>query len=211
MNEHLDHLTREELIGLLTREQDGRMAADCAWMEAQNEIDKLKKARTPAGYAVLAVELKLALDLLRQGQLEGTSSEWYDAIATTASRYAWWSGFPSTGYKVTRMDSVQSGSDMSREEWGQWHLDRANLTLQHFNGYYVDLERCKSSASVLDWLCQVENKTWATADDVLELLRALGDLMGGIQAKMCGYETEHMKGRNWAKVLREDANRSNRT
>jgi hypothetical protein len=45
------------------------------------------------------------------------------------------------------------------------NVDLSNLTLNIFNGgrevYYIDLERCLSSAQVLDWICQISGKTWA--------------------------------------------------
>jgi hypothetical protein len=86
-----------------------------------------------------------------------------------------------------------------KRQWGHWRLNPKDpLCLEYLEHpgddhwlYYVDLERCRTSAEVLDWLCQVSQKTWATSEDVGDLLRALDHLAGRLQSCMCGFGEEH--------------------
>ncbi len=44
-----------------------------------------------------------------------------------------------------------------------WRINFDRLTIEHVRGpefYYVNLQRCLSSAAVLDWIIQVERKRW---------------------------------------------------
>ncbi|WP_345390935.1 hypothetical protein [Haloechinothrix salitolerans] len=50
------------------------------------------------------------------------------------------------------------------------------LTLGH-DDYYVDLERCTTSAEVLDWIAQVAEKPWANDEVLAGLVRALNDVL----------------------------------
>lgn len=72
------------------------------------------------------------------------------------------------------------------DSWGCWQLKLSNLTLEQTcrPWYYIDLERCRTSAAVLDWICQVAGKQWATNDVLADLVRALDDLLQP-QATMC--------------------------
>src|SRR5438105_766909 len=75
--------------------------------------------------------------------------------------------------------------------WGAWRLNLRDLTLE-FNGggdYYVDLEGCITSAEVLDSICQVAGKTWATAENLGDLVRAVNDLVQP-QAQLCSMGVE---------------------
>lgn len=55
--------------------------------------------------------------------------------------------------------------------WGLWSLDAGSYVLNHDGdaGYWVDLERCRSSAEVLDRIVQVSHKAWADSYDVAML------------------------------------------
>ncbi len=80
---------------------------------------------------------------------------------------------------------------MARQlEWGHWQLNLATKCLEFREEgswrYEVDLDRCKTSAQILDWLCQLLEKSWVTTTDVGCLLQALDDLSGGLQASVCG-------------------------
>jgi len=45
--------------------------------------------------------------------------------------------------------------------WGPWLLDPEAAVLWHRDyGYEIDLERCLTSAQVLDWIMQVNGKEW---------------------------------------------------
>lgn len=77
--------------------------------------------------------------------------------------------------------------------WGPWRLDPDNLVLicedeQHPAGYEVDLELCTTSAQVLDWIMQVEMKTWADDQVVAGLIRALNDVLRP-QSTLCSSGT----------------------
>ncbi len=74
---------------------------------------------------------------------------------------------------------------MSGEDWGPWHLNRRNLTLEH-PYYEVDLERCLSCAETLDIIAQVAGKRWATDEVLGALVRALNDLLRP-QANLCPF------------------------
>lgn len=65
-----------------------------------------------------------------------------------------------------------------KDGFGGWFLDREALCLvlrdeQGRELYDVDLERCRTSAAVLDWICQVAGKTWADDRILSGLVRAL--------------------------------------
>ena len=70
-----------------------------------------------------------------------------------------------------------------------WRFVRENLTLAFHQGthhYEVDLERFINSAAMLDWIFQIEMKTWATDENVRNLLRAFRDTIDP-QANLCSF------------------------
>jgi hypothetical protein len=73
--------------------------------------------------------------------------------------------------------------------WGPWLLDPEYLTLQWADEgncmYEVDLERCLTSAAVLDWIAQVCQKLWADDYVVAGLVHALDDVLH-LQSTLCG-------------------------
>lgn len=52
------------------------------------------------------------------------------------------------------------------------------------NRYEVDLEWCRTSAEVLDWIAQIAAKNWAGDATVAGLVRALEDVLDP-QANLC--------------------------
>ncbi|HEY3451909.1 MAG TPA: hypothetical protein VGK67_36460 [Myxococcales bacterium] len=68
-----------------------------------------------------------------------------------------------------------------QKHWGSWSFKPETLVLAceaaEAKGYEVDLERCTTSAEMLDWLCQVAEKDWATPDTVGNLVLAFNDLL----------------------------------
>jgi hypothetical protein len=78
--------------------------------------------------------------------------------------------------------------------WGCWEFDRALFVLRHVDGggvrapygYEIDLEDCTTSAEVLDWIAQIEAKTWGTPIVVGHLVTALCDLLDP-QARLCSW------------------------
>ena len=68
-----------------------------------------------------------------------------------------------------------------------WAYQESNLTLNLTVAphYYIDLERCNSSAQILDWIIQVSKKPWATDEILSALVRALDgylDIQGNISS-----------------------------
>jgi len=59
-----------------------------------------------------------------------------------------------------------------RTNFGEWTYDRHLLTLTFRDVYEIDLERIRDSASMLDWIFQVQAKRWATPAVMNDLLAA---------------------------------------
>ncbi len=67
--------------------------------------------------------------------------------------------------------------------WGPWKLGSRNALFCYdpagkFDNpvYWIDLEQMDSSAQILEKICDVANKNWATADLVANLVWALEDI-----------------------------------
>lgn len=73
-------------------------------------------------------------------------------------------------------------------EWGNWNYDASSFELGYRRDgawvYAVDLDRCRSSAEVLDWIYQVRHKGVFTAEDVADLLDAI-DAVFAVQSNLC--------------------------
>jgi len=69
-----------------------------------------------------------------------------------------------------------------------WDLDPEQLVLRCRPEcgcrYEIDLERCLTSAEVLDWLCQIAKKAWATDAILADLVRALNAVLDP-QSNLC--------------------------
>ena len=92
------------------------------------------------------------------------------------------------------VDAVPPSWD-SACQWGRWSLQRDNWTLVYQEeDYAIDLEDCNTSAELLDWILQIERKSWATPQVLADLLHALCDIFdpqanlcsGGISQPRCG-------------------------
>src|SRR5688572_15832951 len=71
-----------------------------------------------------------------------------------------------------------------------WRFDSTMRVLAYFNErghwqYEIDLERCTTSAQVLDWIFQIAEKTWATDRVLAALLHALNAILHP-QSTLCG-------------------------
>lgn len=71
----------------------------------------------------------------------------------------------------------------------EWKLNEAGLALELYdqNGhqeYWVDLERCRTSAEVLDWIVQVAGKNFGS-DRVIGALVCAMDRLMNLQLNMC--------------------------
>jgi hypothetical protein len=79
-------------------------------------------------------------------------------------------------------------TDTHRSDWGPWYLD-AELRVLYPAGrdrYEVDLDRCLTSAQLLDCVCQVAGKRWADDATLAGLVRALNDVLKP-QANLCSF------------------------
>jgi len=88
--------------------------------------------------------------------------------------------------------------------WGSWYLDTENpaLVFQFENiEYDIPLEKCNTSAQILDWVYQIYNKSWAKPNDVYNLLRAFNDI-ADVQHFFCSFGIERAKGNNFKMVDR---------
>lgn len=71
--------------------------------------------------------------------------------------------------------------------WGNWAFDAKYLTLTHSaTGYEIDLEEIHSSAAILDWIFHIQNKAWADATTMYDLLRSFNDILKP-QANYCSF------------------------
>ena len=75
-----------------------------------------------------------------------------------------------------------------------WTFDPDRLVLDLYDDegrwiYEVDLERCRTSAQVLDWIAQVSKKTWASDAILADLVRKLDDILN-LQGSMCSFSIE---------------------
>jgi hypothetical protein len=76
-----------------------------------------------------------------------------------------------------------------------WRLDKKRRVLAYFNErghwqYEIDLDRCATSAQVLDWIFQIAQKTWATDLVLAALLHALNAVLHP-QSTLSGCGHEH--------------------
>jgi hypothetical protein len=88
--------------------------------------------------------------------------------------------------------------------FGRWYYNGENLTLEFRErrnaiwSYYIDLEECVDACTIMDRILQVAGKTWATAEDIGNLVLALERLAGGLQGKVLGGRVDYRQ------LLRDD-------
>jgi hypothetical protein len=84
-------------------------------------------------------------------------------------------------------DIIQDiGGPIRKTQWGNWKLDRTAQTLDHaVESYFVPLGDMRSAAAMLDWIFQLQQKTWVTPQDISDFLEALDDIFHP-QHTMCG-------------------------
>jgi len=73
--------------------------------------------------------------------------------------------------------------------WGPWRYDKPRAVLiweqEGRHRYEVDLERCTDSATLLDWIAQVAEKSDASPEVVGNLVIGLNELFS-LQSVACG-------------------------
>ncbi len=96
---------------------------------------------------------------------------------------------PKTIKGILKENSIKDG-----QKWGSWSFKESSLVLElnyeregHNFWYEVFLGDCYTSATVLDWIMQVADKTWTDDNDEIlaNLVRALRDCLEP-QANLCG-------------------------
>ncbi len=83
------------------------------------------------------------------------------------------------------MAQIMDFLNAPRKRSKNWKLnERENtLTCKHYEIY---LDRCTTSAGVLDWIFQVKTKTWATPEVLHDLILALDDYLH-VQGNYCSF------------------------
>lgn len=77
----------------------------------------------------------------------------------------------------------------------EWGLDPKDpVLIFKGNGYWIDLRECRSSACILNWIFQVQSKSWATPKVMSDLLSVISILLDP-QKNMCvGGHEQNYKG-----------------
>lgn len=94
------------------------------------------------------------------------------------------SGNPAGFVSAKEILERETPSPEDGDIWGRWVYRKAVRCLfiypyEHVENFYdVDLDTCKTPRAVMDWLLQLSEKTWATADDIGNLLLAIHDIVG---------------------------------
>lgn len=71
--------------------------------------------------------------------------------------------------------------------FGKWEYNRVAFTLTHLaEDYEIDLDEVTNSAELLDWLCQVQGKSWCTKKDLWTLFEAF-DYLFKPQQNLCPF------------------------
>lgn len=84
---------------------------------------------------------------------------------------------------------------MTKTTWGRWTLNTSNACLETTiapsgAGYQVPLGDLDTTAAMLDWIFQVQEKTWASTQDLGDLVEAIVEIFGrrvagsGIETKI---------------------------
>jgi len=80
---------------------------------------------------------------------------------------------------------------IKQNKWGRWKYNPDNHCLEivkkhgSMRSYEVDLDRCDTSARLLDWIYQVKHKSWISPDDIADLVYAVDDIFHTVQSLIC--------------------------
>ncbi|MDH7973576.1 hypothetical protein QH494_15400 [Sphingomonas sp. AR_OL41] len=84
--------------------------------------------------------------------------------------------------QVTRDDfAAPRARSRKQRGWGPWTIDLRDARLVYQRGemeYFVPVDEMTDSAQILDWIFQVNEKSWASRDDVGHLVEAIEDMLG---------------------------------
>lgn len=81
-----------------------------------------------------------------------------------------------------------------KSQWGEWSFDAECFTLrfraeEDREWYYIPLNSIDSSAGVLDWIYQIQAKTWADGKIIADLVDAIKDVLDP-QSNYCSYGSD---------------------
>lgn len=77
-----------------------------------------------------------------------------------------------------------------KKVYGNWTYKPSTQVLVHKHPTYeVDSEDMTTSAQCLDWIFQVHTKDWVSDSDIVDLLKAIQELVNP-QANLCSYGIE---------------------
>lgn len=63
--------------------------------------------------------------------------------------------------------------------WGIWTLNFSNGCLESsVTGYQIPVYEMRDSASILNWIFQISEKTWASPKDLGDLITAIEEILG---------------------------------
>jgi hypothetical protein len=93
---------------------------------------------------------------------------------------------------AANQESYRKGDSMAKQiastqvRIGDWVYDPTTLTVQYgeSGNLYVDLEKCSTSAQMLDWVFQFASKRWATNQAIGDLVLLLNQLLHP-QSNLC--------------------------
>ena len=81
-------------------------------------------------------------------------------------------------------------TDIPEEVFFPWVHDKKAKTIENKQfSYWIDLDCCRTSAEVLDWIIQISKKTWADDECLANLVRCLDEVLD-LQGNYCGGGTE---------------------
>lgn len=88
--------------------------------------------------------------------------------------------------------NAKTAQDYIKEnKWGYWTYEWETHTLNilkeykgHLHDYQVDLDECTTSSELLDWIYQLNTKSWIEPQDLGDFIRATDDILEP-QAHLC--------------------------
>jgi hypothetical protein len=73
-------------------------------------------------------------------------------------------------------EAMSRECDAGTKRWGNWRYNPSEPPSLDHGGYQIVLARLDSTAKLGDWLLHLSEKNWVTADDLGQLVKAVGDL-----------------------------------
>lgn len=70
---------------------------------------------------------------------------------------------------------------MATTKWGPWTLNTTNACLEYPLGascYQIPVDEMTNSPQILDWIFQLNEKTWTSAADVGHFVEAVEEILG---------------------------------